>query len=67
MIKITMGYSLIYGTKFNEDTLVSLYTLTRQLLTSLVSQVVLAPNVGHKDKQEPLWLLGQISKVKIYH
>lgn len=26
MIKITMGYSLIYGTKFNEDTLVSLYT-----------------------------------------
>ena len=52
-----MGYSLIYGTKFNEDT----------LLSPLVSQVVLAPNVGHKDKQEPLWLLGQISKVKIYH
>ena len=66
MIKITMGYSLIYGAKFNEDTRCP-FIHTRQLLTPLVSQVVLAPNVGHKDKQEPLWLLGQISKVKIYH
>ena len=48
-------------------TLLCPFIHTRQLLTPLISQVVLAPNVGHKDKQEPLWLLGQISKVKIYH
>ena len=47
------------------NTLLRPFIHTRQLLKPLVSQVVLAPNVGHKDKQ--LWLLGQISKVKIYH
>ena len=32
-----MGYSLIYGTKFNEDTLVSIYTYAPIINASSIS------------------------------
>ena len=61
-------WAIVWSMEQNSvKTLLCPFIHTRQLLKPLVSQVVLAPNVGHKDKQEPLWLLGQISKVKIYH